>query len=154
LRYLSGQRARRFLPSASACADVLRCAKLVAVLGFRGAMSNLARPNCFLAPPLAPACEPTGLGLLLLTHRWPPFSGRDAILRALNPLALESEMLGMCLELYRGGRVTYRDDRAADTAQASSITNGGSGLCAAASESGGGIAGCVAPTERAGRRSC
>ena len=69
LRYLPGQRARRFLPSPSACADVLRCAKRVAVLRFPGAMSNLVRSNCFLTPPLAPACEPTGLGLLLLTHR-------------------------------------------------------------------------------------
>ena len=83
--FCPGRRARRFLPSASACADVLRGAKRVAVLGFLGAVLNLARPNCFLTPPLAPACEPTGLGLLLLTHRWSPFFGRDAILRALTP---------------------------------------------------------------------
>jgi hypothetical protein len=58
---------------------VLVCAKRVAVLGFPGTMSDRVRPNCLLAPPLAPACEPTGLGLLLLTHRWTTllWTGRD-----------------------------------------------------------------------------
>src|SRR4029453_9787086 len=58
---------------------VLVCAKRVAVLGFPGAMSHRVRPNYLLAPPLAPACEPTGLGLLLLTRRWTTllWTGRD-----------------------------------------------------------------------------
>jgi hypothetical protein len=60
---------------------------------------HLVRPNCLLAPPLAPACEPTGLGLLLLTHRWTTllWTGRDPT--PPHPVALEPEMLGSLFRL-------------------------------------------------------